>query len=100
MLTIARQPQGQNGLEPFRTGEVGGHPDCLQGIEDIICVVAGGAAPFLCRGLGEALESPQYPNGMFAVIATHGTELIEDRGFLLSRGLLILQEDRLHIFSF
>ena len=63
-------------------------------------MVAGGPAPFLPFGFGEALKPPQYPNGMFAMVPADGTKLIEDRGFLLSRGMLILQEDRLHIVSF
>ena len=63
-------------------------------------MVAGGSASFPGLGFGKAPKPPQYPNGMFAMVPADGTKLIEDRGFLLSRGMLILQEDRLHIVSF
>ena len=54
-----------------------------------------------CKGFSLYLTSGNSKSpSMFAIVPAHGTELIEDRGFLLSRGMLILQEDRRHILSF
>jgi len=52
-------------------------------------VVAGGATSFPGLGFGKAPKPPQYPNGMFAMVPADGTEVIENRGFLLSRGMLV-----------
>lgn len=86
---ISGQPQGHHGLQPFGTGQVGGQPDLLQRLEDLLCAVNGRFSSFPCPGPCEALEAPQNPDRMFAMASAGGTVFIQYFRFLAMRGFFV-----------
>ena len=72
----------------------------FEGFENDLGLIQRGSASFLRFGSVEAFKSPEYADGMFAVIATGGAEFIEDEGFGFARGVFIPEKDCLDVFSF
>lgn len=99
-LHIAREPEGQESLEAFGTGEIGCSPDLAEGFKVKVGLIKRSSSSFLGLRLSEAFKFPEYSDRMFAVKPTGGTELIEDDGFLFTGSSLITEKDRFEVFFF
>ena len=89
VLEIPRQPQRQEGGQPFRTGQVCGQPDLFQGFEEFLLVVYGGFASFPGPGFCEAPEASKHPYRLFAMTAAGGAVFIRNLRFLSARSSLV-----------
>jgi hypothetical protein len=75
-LHIAREPEGQESLEAFGTGEIDCTPDSAEGFKEKVGLVKMRASSFLELRLSEASKFLEYSDSMFAVKPTGRTELI------------------------
>jgi hypothetical protein len=63
-------------------------------------VIDGLGSPAPGPGLDKAFEGSQPPDGVFAVIAARGAELIQNAPLVSSAGLFVAQKDGFDIFAF
>jgi len=99
-LHIAREPEGQQSFEAFRTGEVGCSPDSAEGFKEGVGLVERSSPSFLGLSFSEAFKFPEHSDSMFAVKPTGGTEFVEDKGFPLSGSFFITEKDAFEVFFF
>ena len=99
-LNIAREPEGQQCLEAFGTGEIGCSPDSAERFKEKVGGIERSSSSFLGLRLSEAFKSPEHSDRMFAVKPTGGTEFVENEGFLFRGGFLITEKDALEVFLF
>ena len=99
-LHIAREPEGQESFEAFRTEEIGCSPDLAEGLKEKVGLIGGSSSSFFGLRLGKASKFLEHSDRMFAVKPKGGTELVEDGGFLFRGSLLIAEKDRLEVFLF
>ena len=58
-MDITWEPEGENDLETFGAGEIGGEPDFFKGFEDDVSVIDGRSASFSHFGFYEAFQSSE-----------------------------------------
>ena len=97
---IAREPEGQQCLEAFGTGEIGCSPDSAEGFKEKVRTIERNSSSFLGLRLSEAFKLPEYSDRMFAMKPTGSTEFVEDKGFPFSGGFSITQKDAFEVFLF
>ena len=89
LCVISGYPEGEDGFQSFRAGEICGKPDSFEGCNNLIVLVPGFWSSFLRIGFCKPFESLKDSYGMFAVTVAGGTELIQDGCFFTARGLFI-----------
>jgi len=91
LCIISGYPEGEDGFQSFRAGEIGGKPDSFEGRNNLIGLVPWFGPSFLWFGFCEPFESLKDSYGMFAVTITSRTELIQD-GCFFTAGCLFIPE--------
>ncbi len=86
LYIISGHPEGEDGFQSFRAGEICGEPDLFEGSNNLIVLIPRFWSSFLRFGFCEPFESFKDSYSMFAMTVTGGTELIQNGCFFTARG--------------
>ena len=91
---VVRQPQRDRGDQSLAAHLVGGKPDTAQRFQKPRLAILRLATWTPAGLLGYCT---QQANGIFALLAAHGAEFVQDLGFACPSGVAITAADRFHI---